>query len=183
MGVLVFIMAILPLSGGKKYQSDAGGKSGTVRHKNDFQNQEYGQKFLYQIYIVMTIIQIILLLIGKMPLFDALTITFGTAGTGGFGIKNDSLAGYSPYLQYVVTTFMILFGVNFNFYFLLLLKKPIEALKSEEVRWYFGIIAAAVLVIFFVYPVFLSDRRRGFPAFCFSGGIYYYNDRVCNDRL
>ena len=78
-------------------------------------------KILYQIYLVMTVIEILLLLIGKMPLFDALTISFGTAGTGGFGIKNDSIASYSPYLQYVVTIFMILFGINFKFYFLLLL--------------------------------------------------------------
>lgn len=155
MGVLVFIMAVMPLIGGKNInlmRAESPGPSVTKmtsRIKNT-------AKILYQIYLVMTVIEILLLLIGKMPLFDALTISFGTAGTGGFGIKNDSIASYSPYLQYVVTIFMILFGVNFNFYFLLLLKKPIEALKSEEVRWYFGIIAASILVIFVyvrsIYP-------------------------------
>ena len=155
MGVLVFIMAVMPLIGGKNInlmRAESPGPSVTKmtsRIKNT-------AKILYQIYLVMTVIEILLLLIGKMPLFDALTISFGTAGTGGFGIKNDSMASYSPYLQYVVTIFMILFGVNFNFYFLLLLKKPIEALKSEEVRWYFGIIAASILVIFVyvrsIYP-------------------------------
>src|SRR5699024_6079339 len=111
MGVLVFIMAILPLSGGKNINLMRAESPGPSVTKMTSKIKSTA-KVLYQIYIVMTIIQIILLLIGKMPLFDALTITFGTAGTGGFGIKNDSLAGYSPYLQYVVTTFMILFGVN-----------------------------------------------------------------------
>ena len=95
----------------------------------------------------MTLIQILLLLLGDMPLFDALTITFGSAGTGGFGIKNDSMASYSVYCQVVVTIFMILFGVNFSFYFLLFIRRSLSAFKMEEVRWYFGIIAAAILLI------------------------------------
>ncbi|GLG90999.1 MULTISPECIES: TrkH family potassium uptake protein [Clostridia] len=169
MGVLVFIMAILPLSGGKNINLMRAESPGPSVTKMTSKIKSTA-KVLYQIYIVMTIIQIILLLIGKMPLFDALTITFGTAGTGGFGIKNDSLAGYSPYLQYVVTTFMILFGVNFNFYFLLLLKKPIEALKSEEVRWYFGIIAAAVLVIFLYIRSSYPTAEEAFRHSAFQVG-------------
>ena len=74
-------------------------------------------KILYGIYIGMTILEIVLLLIGKMPLFDALTLSFGTAGTGGFGIRNDSVASYTVYHQVVITIFMILFGINFNAYF------------------------------------------------------------------
>lgn len=104
-------------------------------------------KILYEIYIAMTILQVILLLIGRMPLFDALTITFGTAGTGGFAILNDSLASYSTYIQVVVTIFMILFGVNFNVYFLILAKHVIQALKIEELWGYLGVIAAAILII------------------------------------
>ena len=79
-------------------------------------------KILYTIYFVMTVIQIVLLLIGGMPLFDTICTAFGTAGTGGFGIKNDSMASYSTYLQVVITVFMILFGVNFNAYFFIITK-------------------------------------------------------------
>ena len=95
----------------------------------------------------MTIIQIILLLIGKVPLFDTLCIAFGTAGTGGFGIVNDSLGSYSTYCQVITTIFMILFGVNFSAYYLVLTKKFRQAFKYEEVRYYFGIIAVSILII------------------------------------
>lgn len=104
-------------------------------------------KILYSIYIGMTLLQIVLLLIGNIPLFDTLCIAFGTAGTGGFGIRNDSMGSYSTYCQIVTTIFMILFGVNFSAYYLILTKKIRQALKFEEVRYYFGIIAAAILVI------------------------------------
>ena len=146
MGVLVFIMAILPLSGGKNINLMRAESPGPSVTKMTSKIKSTA-KVLYQIYIVMTIIQIILLLIGKMPLFDALTITFGTAGTGGFGIKNDSMAGYSPYLQIVVTVFMILFGVNFSAYFLLLRRKVKQAFSMEEVRWYLLIILASIALI------------------------------------
>ncbi len=152
MGVLVFLLTVLPMAGGRQ-----GGS-----HINLMRAESPGPQveklvpkvqstaiILYAIYIVMTVIQIVLLLCGGMPAFDAVTTAFGTAGTGGFGIKNDSMASYSPYLQNVVTVFMILFGVNFNFYFLLILFKVRKAFKMEEVRWYFGIIAAAVLFITF----------------------------------
>lgn len=169
MGVLVFIMAILPLSGGKNINLMRAESPGPSVTKMTSKIKSTA-KVLYQIYIVMTICQIILLLVGGMPLFDALTTTFGTAGTGGFGIKNDSIAGYSPYLQYVVTIFMILFGVNFNFYFLLLLKKPLEALKSEEVRWYFGIIAASVLIIFLYIRSSCVSGEEAFRLSAFQVG-------------
>jgi trk system potassium uptake protein TrkH len=95
----------------------------------------------------MTILQIILLLCGGMPMFDATTITFGTAGTGGFAIKNSSMASYSIYCQNVVTIFMILFGVNFNVFYLLIFRKFKVAVKSEELRAYLLIILASVLMI------------------------------------
>lgn len=95
----------------------------------------------------MTIIEIILLLLGGMPLFDSLCHAFGTAGTGGFGIKGDSIAGYSTYLQNVITVFMFLFGVNFTFYYYILIRKVRNAFGLEEVRWYFLIFAGAVLLI------------------------------------
>lgn len=104
-------------------------------------------KLLYSIYLGMTILECVILLVGGMPLFDAITITFGTAGTGGFAIKNSSLGGYSPFLQNVVTVFMILFGVNFNVYFLFLIGKFKQGFKNEELRYYLLIIAAAIGII------------------------------------
>ena len=102
---------------------------------------------LYIIYIVMTIINIIFLVIGDMPLFEAVCTAFGTAGTGGFGIKNDSMGGYSPYLQNVTTVFMILFGVNFSCYYLLLLRQVRSVFKDEELRLYLGIIFGSIVLI------------------------------------
>ena len=115
-------------------------------------------KTLYLIYLGMTIIEIIFLLVGGMPLLDTLTITFGSAGTGGFGIKNDSMASYSVYLQVVVTISMILFGVNFSAYYLILQKKFKEAFSIEEIRWYFGIILVSIIVI----AVMVTDQYSGF---------------------
>ena len=102
---------------------------------------------LYILYIVLTLLNIIFLLLGGMPLFDAVCHAFGTAGTGGFGIKNDSLAGYSPYLQNVTTVFMILFGVNFSCYYLLLLRQFGNVFKDEELRTYLGIIFVSIALI------------------------------------
>lgn len=146
MGVLVFILTVLPMSGGyhmNLMKAESPGPSverfvPTVRST---------AKILYGIYIGMTAVEILLLLLGRMPLFDALTTTFGTAGTGGFGIKNDSIGGYSTYLQSVVTIFMILFGVNFGLYFLLLRGKVKQFFKSEELRCYLGIIFVAIFII------------------------------------
>lgn len=147
MGVLVFLLAIIPLSGGSHInlmRAESPGPSvGKLVPKI-----KSTARILYLIYFGMTVVQIILLLAGGMSFFDALATSFGTAGTGGFGIKNDSMAGYSPYIQWVTTIFMILFGVNFNFYYYLLLHKGLKALQMEEVRWYFAIIAGAILVIF-----------------------------------
>ena len=102
---------------------------------------------LYTIYIAMTVLNIIFLLAGKMPLLEALCTAFGTAGTGGFGIKNDSLASFSPYIQNVTAVFMFLFGVNFSCYYLLLLKQFKSVFKDEELRWYLGIALSAVILI------------------------------------
>ena len=102
---------------------------------------------LYLLYIALTVLDIIFLLIGKMPLFDAVCTAFGTAGTGGFGIKNDSIAGYSPYLQNVTTVFMLLFGVNFSCYYLLLLRQWRSVFKDEELRMYIGIVLTCIVMI------------------------------------
>lgn len=146
MGVLVFMLAILPSNGGSNMYLMKAESPGPSIEKlvPRLQNTAI---ILYGIYTVMTIIQIVLLLIGKMPLFDALTITFGTAGTGGFGIKNDSMAGYSPYLQNTVTIFMILFGVNFNIYYLFLVRKWKSVIRSEELRAYLGFILVGIAIV------------------------------------
>ena len=146
MGVLVFILCLLPLTGGYHMNLMKAESPGPSVSKLVPKVQTTA-KILYTIYLMLTVLQMILLLIGRMPLFDTVCLTFGTAGTGGFGIRNDSIAGYSTYNQIVITVFMILFGVNFNVYYLLLTKKVVQAAKSEEVRYYFGIIAVAIIAI------------------------------------
>lgn len=146
MGVLVLILAILPLAGGyNMHLMRAESPGPTVgklvpRVKNTARN-------LYKMYVFLTIIQIILLLLTGMSLFESMTLSFGTAGTGGFGVLNDSIGSYPVVSQAVITIFMILFGINFNVYYLLWTKKPLQALKHEEMRYYLGIILAAVLLI------------------------------------
>lgn len=146
MGVLVFLLAVIPLSGGSHInlmRAESPGPSvGKLVPKI-----RYTARILYIIYVGMTLVQIVLLLIGHMPLYDALTITFGTAGTGGFAIKSDSISSYSPYLQWVITIFMILFGVNFNAYYLILFRKFKKAAAIEEIRYYFLVILAATAFI------------------------------------
>ena len=146
MGVLVFLLSLLPLAGGYHMNLMKAESPGPSVSKLVPKVQSTA-KILYTIYFGMTIIQIILLLIGKVPLFDTLCIAFGTAGTGGFGIVNDSLGSYSTYCQVITTIFMILFGVNFSAYYLVLTKKFRQAFKYEEVRYYFGIIAVSILII------------------------------------
>lgn len=147
MGVLVFVMAVLPLAGGggdlhlMRAESPGPSVGKLVPRSNKT------ARILYGIYLGMTVTQIVLLLIGGMPVFDSITITFGTAGTGGFGILNNSCAGYSPYCQAVITIFMALFGINFNIYFLLLFKKFKDAFKSSELWVYLGIMGSAILAI------------------------------------
>ena len=105
---------------------------------------------LYAIYFGLTVLQIILLLFGGMPMFDAICVSLGTAGTGGFGNWNNSIAHYSSaYLQNVISVFMILFGINFNAYFLLLTRKFKQLFKIEEIRVYLGVIAAFTTLIAF----------------------------------
>jgi len=147
MGVLVFLLAISPGSG-----------KGFTMHllRAESPGPEVGKlvpkmkqtaMILYLIYVVLTVINVIFLLCGDMPLFDAVCTAFGTAGTGGFGIKNDSIASYSPYIQNVCTVFMFLFGVNFSCYYLLLLRQIRGVFKDEELRLYFGIAVSAVVLI------------------------------------
>lgn len=146
MGILVFMLAILPArQGGTLHLMRAESPGPTVSKLTPRLRQT--SKILYAIYLALTLACILFLLVGGMPLFDSLCTAFGTAGTGGFGIKADSMASYSPYLQWVVTVFMALFGVNFSVYYLLLLRKVGLAVKDEEVRLYFLILLVAGALI------------------------------------
>lgn len=147
MGVLVFILAILPLAGGHslylmRAESPGPSVSKLSPHLRDT------AFYLYAIYFGLTIIQTVLLLLGGMSLFDSINVALSTAGTGGFGMWNDSIAHYpSYYLQAVISIFMILFGVNFGLYFLLLTQKFRQAITNEEVHLYFGVIGLSTLLI------------------------------------
>ncbi|MBQ3068987.1 MAG: TrkH family potassium uptake protein [Clostridia bacterium] len=139
MGVLVFMMAVLPMAGGHGMylmQAESTGPSVSKLVPSIRKTAV----FLYAVYFVMTVIQFVLLLtVGEMPAFDAICSAMGTAGTGGFGVKADSFAGYTPAAQIITTVFMVLFGINFNAYFLLLRRRFKEAFKMTEVRWYLAI--------------------------------------------
>jgi len=146
MGVLVFLVALLPLSGGNNMHLIKAESTGPAVSKL-VPKVRSTAKILYGIYIGFTVIELILLLIGGMSFFDAITTTFGTVGTGGFGIKNSSMGEYSPYLQNVVTVFMIICGVDFSVYYLLLMFNIRSAFRSEEVRTYLGIIFISISLI------------------------------------
>ncbi len=146
MGVLVFVLTILPLSGGESlYFMKAESPGPSVSKLVPKMRHTAG--ILYIIYTGMMLVEILLLILGKMPVFDAVCLSLGSAGTGGFAILNSGLATYTVYQQAVITIFMFLFGVNFSFYFLLLMKKGKEAFSIEEVKWYFIIYAVIVLLI------------------------------------
>lgn len=156
MGVLVFIMAIVPNVSERSMHIIRAEMPGPIVGKLVPRVKDTA-KILYLIYIVMSVIEVVLLLIGGMSLFDSVVHTFGTAGTGGFGIKLDSIAGYSPYVQWVITVFMLLFGVNFNLYYLLLIRKFRSVFRSTELRVYFAIVAASVIAIAVnIYPMYDS---------------------------
>ena len=133
MGVLVFVLAILPSSEGQNIYilkaESTGPQVGKLVSK-----VKVTARILYLIYFVFTLLEIIMLLFGKMPLFDAIVNSLSTAGTGGFGIKNDSVASYSTYCQMVIAAFMFLFGINFNIFYFIIIGKISQALKSEELR-------------------------------------------------
>ena len=161
MGILVFIMAILPSSDGDTIHilraESPGPQVGKLVSKI-----KVNARILYLIYFAMTIIEIVLLLFGKMPLFDSIVHSFGTAGTGGFGIKNSSVGGYNNYCQIVIGIFMILFGINFNIFYFLLIGNFRQALKSEELRWYLSIIFIAIALI--TLNIMISDTSKVFST-------------------
>jgi trk system potassium uptake protein TrkH len=146
MGVLVLLMAILPLAGSENIFMMRAESTGPQVGKMVPKIRKTAE-ILYVSYFALTVLEIIMLIAGKVPVFDALTTAFGTAGTGGFAVTNSSIGNYSDYGQIVVAVFMMLFGVNFNLYYLLSVRKIKTALLSEELRYYVGIMLATTLVI------------------------------------
>lgn len=148
MGVLVFLLALLPSMGGSFVNLMAAESPGpdvsklVPRVKNT-------AKYLYMLYFAMTVVQLVLLLLTGMEFFDAVTLTMGTAGTGGFAVRNDGFDSYTMLQTGIIAVFMLMFGINFNFYFLLLRKKFKQALHTEEVLTYLGIILCVTTVIVF----------------------------------
>ncbi|MCM1026322.1 MAG: TrkH family potassium uptake protein [Roseburia sp.] len=149
MGVLVFLLAISSVGG-----SDNGFTMHLLRAESPGPNvgklvprMKKTAGILYILYILLTVLNVVFLLAGRMSLFEAVCTAFGTAGTGGFGVRNDSIAGYSPYIQNVCTVFMLLFGVNFSCYYLLLIRQFKNVFRDEELRTYLGIVAGSILLI------------------------------------
>lgn len=165
MGVLVLMMAILPDSEGRSIHIMRAEMPGPVVDKI-VPRVRGTAKTLYMIYIALTLAEFVFLLFGRLPVFEALMYAIGTAGTGGFGLFADSLAGKTPYVQWVITAFMLLFSVNFNMYFLLLIKKWKSVLKSEELRTFICIVLIAGGIITFnirsLYPTFGDSVRHAF---------------------
>ena len=170
MGVLVFLLCLLPLTGSGYSMNLMRAESPGPAVSKLVPKVRETAKMLYGLYIILTLLQLGLLLLGRMPLFDALCITFGSAGTGGFAIKNDSMGSYTIYQQAVTTIFMILFGVDFNVYFLFYMRKPKEAFRCEEARWYLAIIAASTLIITFFIRDSFENLALAFHHAAFQVG-------------
>ena len=146
MGVLVFMLAILPMTGGYNMHIMRAESTGPAVGKL-VPKVKSTAKILYGIYLAMTIVQMFFLLFSGMYWFDAIALSFSTAGTGGFAVLNDSVASYTAYQQLLLTIFMIIFGINFNVYYLFLIKRPREALGCEEARNYLGIILVTTVLV------------------------------------
>lgn len=157
MGILVFVVAFLPDANGSTLHILKAEMPGPIVGKL-VSKITVSSQILYQFYTVLTILEVILLMLGGMPFFDSLLNSFGTAGTGGFAIKNASIAYYnSAYCDGIITFFMILFGINFNLIYFVAIKKFKAAFKSEELRWYLIIIfASAIAISFNILPLYHS---------------------------
>lgn len=167
MGVLVFVMAIIPSFSERSIHLLRAELPGPVVGKLVPKVRQTA-KLLYIIYIVFTLAEIVFLLIGKMSLFESVVHAFSTAGTGGYPIKSDSVASYSSYIHVVLTVFMILFGINFNIFYLILIKKAKAAFKSTELRCYLGIVAFATVIIGInIYPLY-NDLAETFKHSAFQ---------------
>jgi trk system potassium uptake protein TrkH len=146
MGVIVFIMAIIPMAGANNMHLLRAESSGSNVGKL-VPKMKQTAIILYGIYMALTVVMFVCLHISGMTVFENLCTTFGTAGTGGFGVVSDSIASCTHAQQWIITVFMFIFGVNFSFYYLIIFRKLGQALKMEEVRWYFILYIGAVLLV------------------------------------
>ena len=169
MGVLVFILMLIPAQNGSHMNLMRAESPGpdVTKFVPRVRNTAI---LLYKIYLTLTVLQITLLLLSGMPWFDTVCITFGTAGTGGFGVLNASCATYTPLQQWIITFFMISFGMNFGFYYLCLCRKPGEAFRLEEIRCYLAIILTSVLVITWDTRILYNNPMQGFREAFFQVG-------------
>lgn len=173
MGVLVFVLAVMP-------KSDSNAARLMHLMRAEVPGPTVGKlvpriaataRVMYGIYVVLTLLEVVLLLCGGMPLFDSLIHTFGTAGTGGFSSKNASIGFYdSAYIQYVIGAFMMLFGINFNLFYLILTGHFLRAVKSEELLWYLAVIAGSVVIIFFNIRSLYGSAEQSFRLAFFQVG-------------
>lgn len=162
MGVLVLMVAIMPNLSSRTIHVLRAEMPGPTMGKLVPRLRDTA-KILYVLYFVLTAAEFVLLLAGGMPVFDSAIHALGTAGTGGFGIKGDSIASYSPYLQWVIAAFMMLFGVNFNLYYLLILRQFRSILRSEELWTYVIVVLSATgLIAWNILPLYqnLSEATR-----------------------
>lgn len=154
MGVIVLVMALMPSVTGRSMHILRAEVPGPSVDKLVPKVRD-SSKILYLIYITLTLSEIIVLWACGMPLFESIVHSFGTAGTGGFGVKPNSIGGYAPVLQWVITIYMLMFGVNFNVYYLILRRRLGSVVKSIELWTYVGFVALAVAVISFnIYPMY-----------------------------
>lgn len=146
MGVIVFIVAVMPMTGGQNMHLIRAESPGPSVSKL-VPKARQSAMILYLIYLILTLVQMLLLAFVGMPIFDAMTITFGSAGTGGFAVRTSGMADYTMLMQGIIILFIILYGINFNFYFALLGTRKKDAFRITEVRWYLAILAAAIVTI------------------------------------
>lgn len=173
MGVIVFLLALIPKLGGQQNIYLMRAESpGPIVGKSVPHMRQYAA-ILYGIYIGLTLTEFILLICGGMEVFDAVNTSFATAGTGGFGVRNDNIGAYhSYYLQTVIAVFMMLFGVNFSFYILIIARKFKQAFKIEELWWYGGFILASTLIIgFSIIPLYPSVYDAFHNSFFYVSSI------------
>ena len=165
MGVLVFLLAVVPMTGGSNMNLMRAESPGPTVGKI-VPKVRSTAKMLYLIYLAMTVTEIIILTVSGMPFFDSICSSFGTAGTGGFGVRNDSFASYAPHLQVIVAVFMIMFGMNFNFYYYFTTKQINKAFKMSEIKVYLAVIAIVTAIICFsvreLYGSFGEALRHSF---------------------
>lgn len=163
MGVLVFVLAFVPLSKGRAMHLMRAEVPGPTVGKLVPKMRDTA-KILYSIYFALSVVMVVMLLFGGMPLYDSIVNTFATAGTGGYAVKNASIASYnSVYAEWVITFFMLVFGVNFNLYYFILLRKPKFVIENEELKWFLGIVAVStVLITVNIMPMYdtIGDALR-----------------------